>query len=80
MPLSLLPFLGSGFVPTASMPAPVAWFAAHQPFTPMIETVRGLMMGTAIGGEAAVAAAWCAGIALVGYVSARALYNRGSMP
>jgi ABC-2 type transport system permease protein len=80
MPLTLLPFLGSGFVPTASMPAPMAWFAEHQPFTPMIETVRGLMMGTAVGGEPVVAAAWCAGIALAGCLSARALYNRGSMP
>jgi hypothetical protein len=57
MPLMLLPFLGSGFVPTDSMPAGMRWFAEHQPFTPIIETVRGLLMGTAIGSSAVVAVA-----------------------
>ena len=41
MPLILLPFLGSGFVPTDSMPAGLRWFAEYQPFTPVIETLRG---------------------------------------
>jgi ABC-2 type transport system permease protein len=76
MPLMLLPFLGSGFVPTDSMPAGMRWFAEHQPFTPITETVRGLLMGTAIGSSAIVAVAWCAGITLFGYLWARALYNR----
>lgn len=52
------------------------WFAEHQPFTPIIDTVRGLLMGTAIGSSALVAVAWCAGITLFGYRWARALYNR----
>jgi ABC-2 type transport system permease protein len=77
MPLMLLPFLGSGFVPTASMPAALRWFADHQPFTPIIETLRGLLTGSASGGTAVVAVAWCAGITLFGYVWARSLYNRG---
>ena len=47
--LLLLPFLGSGFVPTDSMPAGLRWFAEYQPFTPVIETLRGLLMGTPIG-------------------------------
>jgi ABC-2 type transport system permease protein len=76
MPLMLLPFLGSGFVPTDSMPAGMRWFAEHQPFTPIIETVRGLLMGTSIGSSAVAAVAWCAGITLFGYLWARALYNR----
>jgi ABC-2 type transport system permease protein len=46
MPLVLLPFLGSGFVPTDSMPAGVRWFAEYQPFTPIMETLRGLLAGT----------------------------------
>jgi ABC-2 type transport system permease protein len=58
------------------MPAGLRWFAEYQPFTPVIETVRGLLLGTAIGASAAVAAAWCAGITLVGYLWARRLYNR----
>jgi len=76
MPLMLLPFLGSGFVPTASMPAGMRWFAEHQPFTPVIETLRGLLAGAPVGSSAAVAVAWCAGITLFGYLWARALYNR----
>jgi ABC-2 type transport system permease protein len=76
MPLILLPFLSSGFVPTESMPAGVAWFAEHQPFTPIIETLRGLLLGTAIGDSAVIALAWCVGIALVSYRWALRLYNR----
>src|SRR5690606_13546944 len=45
MPLLLLPFLGSGFVPTDSMPAGLRWFAEYQPFTPVMETLRGLLVG-----------------------------------
>jgi ABC-2 type transport system permease protein len=75
-PLVFLPFLGSGFVPTDSMPVGLRWFAEYQPFTPIMETVRGLLVGTAIGNSAVLAIAWCAGIALVGYVWAKRLYNR----
>jgi ABC-2 type transport system permease protein len=76
MPLMLLPFFGSGFVPVESMPAGLAWFAEHQPFTPIIETLRGLMTGTAIGSSGVLAVGWCAVIALVGYLWARANYER----
>jgi ABC-2 type transport system permease protein len=76
MPLMLLPFFGSGFVPVDSMPAGLRWFAEHQPFTPIIETVRGLLTGTAIGSSGLVATAWCAAIALVGYLWARRNYER----
>jgi ABC-2 type transport system permease protein len=75
-PLVFLPFLGSGFVPTDSMPAWLRAFAEHQPFTPFIETIRGLLMGTAIGSSAVVSVAWCAGIALASYLWARKLFNR----
>ena len=76
MPLTFLPFLGSGFVPTGSMPTGLRWFAQYQPFTPVIETVRGLLTGTRIGGSGLASVAWCAGIALVGYLWARRLYAR----
>lgn len=76
MPLLLLPFLGSGFVPTDSMPVGLRWFAEYQPFTPIIETLRGLLMGTPIGSSGIAAVGWCAGIALVGYLWARKLFNR----
>jgi ABC-2 type transport system permease protein len=74
--LVLLPFVGSGFVPTDSMPAALRWFAENQPFTPIIETLRGLLLGTPIGNSAMLAVAWCTGIALLGYLWARGLFNR----
>ncbi len=75
MPLMLLPFLGSGFVPTATLPAGLRWFAEHQPFTPIMETLRGLLGGGPIGDSGIVAVAWCAAIALLGYVWSRRLYE-----
>jgi ABC-2 type transport system permease protein len=74
--LLLLPFLGSGFVPTASMPAGLRWFAQYQPFTPITETLRGLLLGTGIGAQAWLAAAWCVALAAAGYLWAKALYRR----
>lgn len=76
MPLMLLPFFGSAFVPADSMPAGVSWFAKNQPFTPMIETLRGLLTGTAIGNDWIFAIGWCLLIAAIGYVWARSSYNR----
>ena len=76
MPLILLPFLGSGFVPTDSMPRGLRWFAEYQPFTPVIETLRGLLMGTPIGNSAVLAVAWSVGITLVSYLWAQKLYDR----
>jgi ABC-2 type transport system permease protein len=78
MPLMLLPFLGSGFVPTSSLPAGLRWFAEHQPFTPLIETIRGLLLGASVGWDGPVAVAWCIAIAIAGYVWAMWLYERRS--
>jgi ABC-2 type transport system permease protein len=72
----LLPFISSAFVRTESMPVGVRWFAQYQPFTPIIDTLRGLLLGTPIGNSAILAVAWCVGLALVGYMLARAIYNR----
>jgi ABC-2 type transport system permease protein len=76
MPLILLPFLSSGFVPVESMPVGMRWFAEYQPFTPFIDTVRGLLMGTPIGNSAWLTAAWCVAITVVGYRWAMKLYER----
>jgi ABC-2 type transport system permease protein len=70
------PFISTGFVRPETMPAGVRWFAENQPLSPMIETMRGLLLGTPIGNSALVATAWCIAIALVGYFWARASYNR----
>jgi ABC-2 type transport system permease protein len=74
--LVLLPFLSSGFVPTDSMPDGLSWFAQNQPFTSIIETVRSLLLGTAIGGHGVLAVAWCVAISIAGYLWARKLYDR----
>ncbi|WP_433466452.1 ABC transporter permease [Spirillospora sp. CA-128828] len=76
MPLILLPFLGSGFVPTDSMPTLLRWFAEYQPFTPIMETIRGLLLGTPIGNNAAIATAWCTGIAALSYLWAKHTFNK----
>ncbi|MCP3804076.1 ABC transporter permease [Allokutzneria sp. A3M-2-11 16] len=77
MPLMFLPMLGSGFVPPERMPGAVRWFAEHQPFTPIIETLRGLLMGTPlVGGTGALALGWCALIALIGFLWARRAFSR----
>jgi ABC-2 type transport system permease protein len=78
MILLLLPFLGSGFVPVETMPSGVRWFAEHQPFTPIIETARGLLAG-GVGletSEVVLAFAWIAVIGVAGYAWARTLYRR----
>jgi ABC-2 type transport system permease protein len=80
LPLMLLPFLGSGFVPTDSMPGWMSWFAEYQPFTPIMETLRGLLMGTAIGSSGVQAVAWCVAIGLGGYLWAKRLFNRDPTP
>jgi ABC-2 type transport system permease protein len=68
VPLVILPFLSSAIVPAGTMGPGVRQFAEYQPFTPIIETVRGLVTGEPSASRAITAAAWCVGIALVGYV------------
>jgi ABC-2 type transport system permease protein len=74
--LTLLPFLGSGFVPTATMPAGLRQFAEYQPFTPMADTVRGLLTDAPVGNHAIVAIAWSVGIAVAAYLWATRTYDR----
>jgi ABC-2 type transport system permease protein len=74
--LIVLMFLSSAFVPAGSYPMGLRWFAEQQPFTPMIEGVRGLLDGTPEASTALVALAWCAVLSLVGYLWARHLYER----
>ncbi|MFD8019319.1 ABC transporter permease [Streptomyces lavendulae] len=75
MPLILLPLLSSAFTPVHSMPG---WFqpiAQYQPFTPAIETLRGLLLGTEIGNNGWLAVAWCVGLAVLGYLWSTAKFN-----
>jgi ABC-2 type transport system permease protein len=74
--LTLLPFLSSGFVPTDTMPVGLRQFAEYQPFTPVTQTVRGLLSGGPVGSHAVAAVAWSLAIALAGYLWALRLYNQ----
>ena len=58
------------------MPAGLRWFAEYQPFTPIIETLRGLLLGTPIGSSGWLAIAWSLAIGLGSYVWAKHLYDR----
>ncbi|QKW20417.1 ABC transporter permease [Kitasatospora sp. NA04385] len=76
MPLILLPMISSAFVPLHSMPG---WFqpiAQYQPFTPAIETLRGLLLGTHIGNNWWIALLWCAALTVLGYRWSRAQFDR----
>jgi ABC-2 type transport system permease protein len=75
-PLVLLPLVGSGMVPPGSMSAGVRYFAEYQPFTPMIDALRGLLFGTPIGHSALVALAWCTAIGILGVVWSIRAFNR----
>ncbi|MFF9507796.1 ABC transporter permease [Streptomyces sp. NPDC014724] len=75
MPLILLPLLSSTFVPIDAMPG---WFqpiAEYQPFTPAIETLRGLLLGTEIGNNGWLAVVWCLGLAVLGYLWSTSKFN-----
>ena len=60
--LTLLPFLSGGFVLISTLPAGLRQFAEYQPFTPVIQTIRGLLTGGPIGAHAIAAVAWSAGL------------------
>lgn len=75
-PLIFLPFISSAFVPTTSMPAPVRWFAEHQPVTAIVDAIRGLLAHEPAGAEIWTALAWCVGAALAAGVAATAISRR----
>lgn len=75
-PLIFLPFISSAFVPTDSMPGPVAWFAEHQPVTSIVNSIRALLDAQPVGGDLWVALAWCVGLLAVAYAWALTTYRR----
>ncbi len=75
-PLIFLPFISSAFVPTDSMPGPVAWFAEHQPVTAIVDTLRALFAEQPVGTDIWIALAWLVGITVVAYAVAIAIYRR----
>jgi ABC-2 type transport system permease protein len=62
--LMFIPYVSTAFVPASTMPAVLRAFAEHQPFTPVIETMRGLWMGdtstgAGLGHESVLAVVYC---------------------
>jgi ABC-2 type transport system permease protein len=74
--LILLPFLSSGFVPTDSLPTALRWFAEYEPFTPVIESVRGLLLGGAALHYVVLALGWSLVITVVSVLWAKRLFER----
>ncbi|MFD3744745.1 ABC transporter permease [Nocardia sp. NPDC058633] len=75
-PIVMMPFLGSGLVATDTMPVGLRQFAEYQPFTPITETLRGLLMGTEIGINGWVSLAWCVVIAGGGFFWSKSIFSK----
>jgi ABC-2 type transport system permease protein len=75
-PLIFLPFISSAFVPTATMPGPVRWFAENQPVTSIVNAIRNLFTSQPVGTGIWVALAWCVGILVVAYLFAMITFRR----
>ncbi len=76
MPSILLPLISSAFIPAETMPGWLQPIAEYQPFTPAIETLRGLLLGSEIGPNGWLAVTWCLGLTVLGYLWSKALLNR----
>jgi ABC-2 type transport system permease protein len=72
-----LPYASSAFVPVKTMPTWLHGFAAHQPITPITETLRALLMATSAHGSTPwLALAWCAGLTAVSLGAAGVAFAR----
>lgn len=79
--LMFIPYVSTAFVPAHTMPAVLRAFAEHQPFTPIIETMRGLWMGhtstgASLGHEAVLAVLYCLAILAISIAAASHLFHR----
>ncbi len=74
--LLLLIFVSSGFTTTDKMAAPLRAFADNQPMTPIIETMRSLLVNGTAGSHVWVAVGWCVGLLVICYAAAVKLYKR----
>ncbi|HET8521835.1 MAG TPA: ABC transporter permease [Thermomicrobiales bacterium] len=74
--IMFLPYASSAFVPINTMPSWIQGFATNQPITPVVETLRGLMLGTPVGTEPWIAMAWCGGILVVSIALSSVFFRR----
>jgi len=74
--VQIMPFLSTGFSVPDNFITPVRLFFTHQPFSPIINSIRGLTMGVANTGEIITAVAWCVVLTIVFYVLSMNVYSR----
>ncbi|MBI0298295.1 ABC transporter permease [Streptomyces sp. PRKS01-29] len=74
--MMFLPYPSSAFVPIDTMPGWLHGFAEHQPVTPVIEALRGLLLDRPVGDSAWQALAWCGGILVVAVGLSGVLFRR----
>lgn len=75
-PLMFVTYASSAFVPVRTMPSWLHGFAGNQPATPMIQSLRGLLLGTPVGSDPWHALAWCGGILAVSLGLCAVAYRR----
>lgn len=76
LPLFLLPFISSGFAPVDTMPNSIQWFAKAQPMTPIIDSLRALLLDLPLGNRLWLALAWCVALSIVSFTVSMGTYNR----
>ena len=78
--LMFIPYVSTAFVPAAHHARVLRGFAEHQPFTPIVETMRGLWMGhtstgASVGHEAWIAVLYCVAILILSVAAASWLFQ-----
>ena len=74
-----VPYMSSGFVPVSTMPSWLQGFAQHQPFTPIIETLRGLLAGSVAHDTLWQALAWLIGLGVAAVAASVITYGRRTL-
>lgn len=74
--IMFLPYLSSGFAPTETMPTALRVFAENQPITPIIETLRSLLLKGTLDENFLPAVLWCVGLFIVAYMGAILIHKR----
>ncbi|KHF40113.1 ABC transporter permease [Halalkalibacter okhensis] len=70
-----LPYVSSAFVPTETMPTWLHAFADNQPMTPLIETLRGLLINTPIENNGWLSIIWFGGLLILSVLMASIIFN-----
>ncbi|MFC9296494.1 ABC transporter permease [Streptomyces sp. NPDC057011] len=74
--MMFLPYPSSAFVPIDTMPGWLHGFAHHQPLTPVIESLRALLLDRPAGNTPWIALAWCAAITALAVTLTAVLFRR----